>query len=245
MSSLATALSPPTRVSLLRPDNGNVIVIFDASLSESYATTVTPTSMPVEGGETITDHLVREPIEISFTGIISDAPLGSQDQILTEGATTALSSLVPPLGVAAAGVGLAAASAIAGAPSKSMAAYQTLVLAQQGIIDPKKPAARPALVTVKTAVGTWRNMVIKSLTAPRDASSGASLTFNITFTQVEIVTPQVAEVGQFSNPGLAASKADIGNQSGGNALKGEFNQGVVGGGTTGGLTQTEATGLTQ
>lgn len=199
----------------IQDDKKNTVVLFDVSVSESYTTTVTPTEFPVEGGATISDHLVRSPIEISFTGIISDTPIGTTSANLKEAGATAAASLLPPLGVAAAGLAYGLYQADSGDPTPSRAAYDKLRRLQSGTAEGQKPQP-PRPFTLVTKLGTFKNMVIKTLTAPRSATSGGALEFSITFVQIVIVKAQsvnAAGVGQFSNPGLAAGRSEIGDQS--------------------------------
>lgn len=204
-------------------EKGNTLVLFDASLDENYTTEVTPTEFPVEGGAIISDHLIRKPFELPFKGIISDHPLGTEGANLAEGATVAASALLPPLGVAAAGLAYGLYQADSGDPTPSRAAYDTLVRLQLGDEANKKG---PKVLTVKSKMGTFKSMVIKTLSAPRSASSGSAIEFAITFARITIVTPQSVNVGKFDNPGLAAGRADVGDQ---NAFEDRFTPGRIAG----------------
>lgn len=237
--SAAKAAAGPDRVQICDA-TGNVLVLFHASLKESYETTVTPTQFPVEGGAVITDHLIAGPFKFTFTGIISDTPIGTDAALLTEAAASAASALLPPLGVAAAGAayGLMQADADDSRPSRAM--YEKMVRLQLGIPDPDPKAPKPAgrLLTVKSRLGTWRSLVISSLTAPRSAEYSGAIAFDITFEQVRIVRPQTVDVAKFQNAGLAADVVNIGDQSpltskaaeGHIAARSDVGESVVGGG---------------
>jgi len=218
MSSLAfkaaKALAGPDRVTVCDA-KGNVLVLFHASMSESYVTKITATEFPVEGGAVISDHLIAGPFSFTFTGIISDTPIGTTEAMVAEGATVAASHFLPPLGVAAAGAAYGLMQADADDARPSRAAYEKLVRLQLGIPDPDPKAPKPAgrLLVVKSRMGTWRNMIIEELTAPRGPDLGGAIAFNITFKQIRVVKPQTVDVAKFANAGLAADRAQIGDQS--------------------------------
>jgi len=212
--SAAKAAAGPDRLQICDA-NGNVLVLFDASLKEGYKTTVKPTEFPVEGGAVISDHLIAGALEISFTGIITDTPIGTQRQMITEGVTSVASSVLPPLGVAAAGAAYGLYQADSDDQRPSRAIYEKLVRLQLGIPDPDPKAPKPAgrLLVIKSRMGSWRNMVITELSAPRDPAMSGAIAFDITFAQIRIVRPQTVDVSKFQNAGLAADVADIGDQS--------------------------------
>ena len=212
--SAAKAAAGPDRVSILDA-KGNTLVLFHASMDENYETTVNATRFPVEGGALISDHLNAEPFKFTFKGIISDTPLGTSGALVTQAAATAATSLLPPLGVAAAGAAYALYQADQEDSRPTRATYEKLVRLQLGIPDPDPKAPKPAgrLLTVRSRMGMWRNMFIQNLGAPRGPDSNGMILFNITFEQLRIVKPQTVDVAKFRNAGLAADVADIGDQS--------------------------------
>lgn len=222
MSSLAgavgagasAALATDTRLQILDAKGRDTILIFDATLEETYKGESNPTEFPIEDGSIISDHVIHKQFELPFKGIVTDHPLspadgsGSARQLAAVAATAAL----PPLGVAALGAGYALASA--SDPSPSTAAYLKLSALRLS----------STLLTIKTKMGTFGSMIIKDLSTPRNAASGSALEFTLTFTRIRTVKPQSVNVAQFSNPGLAAGRADIGEQS---AITDRYDEGAA------------------
>jgi len=61
---------------LFKKTKGSVgLVEFDATLSETHNKSVQLTDHPVEAGADITDHVRRQPEEISINGIVSNTPI--------------------------------------------------------------------------------------------------------------------------------------------------------------------------
>lgn len=183
----------------------NTLIQLDASIKEDHGRDSPPTEYPVENGNTISDHVFVKPFNLSITGMISDTPIGDTKNLLTEVATTLTSSLVPPLGVVAAGAGYALFKSLSQSKSPSVAAYAQLLQLQAN--------AQP--FDVLTTLYRYPSMWIRSLSAPRDAETGNALLFTVHLTQLILVTPQSVNVQIFANPGLAANKADLGQQGAG------------------------------
>ena len=220
MSSLAygaaKALAGPDRVSILDAQ-GNVMVLFHTSMSEEYNHKLTVTDFPVEGGAAIADHLLPAGFLFTFKGIISDTPLDTQAANVKAAGTAAVGNILPPLGVAAAGAAYGLADSYANSPAPCIEAYNELVRLQSGLPKPKektqKQAAAQRLLTVRSRLGVWKSMVIENLTAPRGSDISGAIEFSITFKKISIVRPQSVEVGKFGNPGLAAARGNLGDQS--------------------------------
>jgi hypothetical protein len=200
LSSLSGGLlGAPVGVKILLPDAGNKVLLkFDACLSEKHGRESPATTFELEEGSTASDHILMKPITLELTGLITDTPIDVAKGILT----TAVSSVVPPLGLVAASAGLALLSAASGASSLSAAAFQQLLDAQAG----KKK------LSVLTAVKLYTGMYITSLSAPREVSGGRSLTFTLKLTQLTIVGPKSADISGFSNPGLSSSEVHGGKK---------------------------------
>lgn len=204
MGLLGTVLGSSRRVQFIQ--NNNTVVQFDASIKENHSKEAVPTEFPVENGQTISDHIIVKPFTLELTGIISDTPIGTAGQILTEVTTTLASYLAPPAAVQSAvlGVGAAAAlfKALSGSKSPSVAAYAQLIQLQANALP----------VTVITTLYRYTNMWIKSITAPRDADTGQALLFTVSLVQLLLVSPSQVNIAVFSNPALSASLADLGEK---------------------------------
>ena len=60
--------------------SGNIISI-DATISEEHTFTSTATVHEIEGGDSISDHVVKKPIQITLTGVISGDPYPDEANI--------------------------------------------------------------------------------------------------------------------------------------------------------------------
>jgi hypothetical protein len=184
--------------------NNNTVVQFDASIKENHKLDSTPTKFPIEGGQSISDHMILQPQSLELTGIITDTPIGGAEALISEVATTLTSALLPPVGVVAASAAYSLFKAGADSSSPSVAAYGKLLQLQKN--------AQP--VNVYTSLYMYENMWITSISAPRDAETGKSLIFSMTLEQLIIVSPQTVDISVFANPSLSANQADVGDQSG-------------------------------
>lgn len=50
-------------------------VLMDATISEDYQYTSRATNFPIEIGSQISDHIIKDPLRVSISGIVSDTPL--------------------------------------------------------------------------------------------------------------------------------------------------------------------------
>lgn len=187
-----------TKVQFLK--NSISILELDASLKETHSRESPPTEFPVEDGTTVSDHIIIKPFSLEITGIISDTPIGGLGGLLTQLATTAVSSLTPPTGVIAASAGVAVISALAGSKSPSVSAYGQLLNLQ----------AQAEPFDVITSLRRYPNMWIKSISVPRDSENGKVLMFTVSLTQLILVSPQSVNIAVFANAALSSSQADLG-----------------------------------
>lgn len=202
MGLLSQVLGQNQRVQFIQNSSSTVIQL-DASLKENHSRKSTLTKFPIENGTSVSDHKILEPFELEITGIITDSPLSGVQQLITEVATTAASALIPPVGViAATTAGSLLFRAIANAQSPSVAAYLQLLQLQ----------SNAAPFDVITSLYRYPSMWISNLSVPRDAETGKALIFTVSLTQGQLVQPQSVNIQIFSNPGLAANQADLGQQ---------------------------------
>lgn len=183
--------------------NNSTVIQMDASLKEDHTRESPPTEFPVENGDTISDHIIVKPFVLTINGIITDSPLNPS--LLSTFANSAVASLIPPVGLAVLSAGVALLSATASSDSPSIAAYQQLLMLQE--------SAKP--FDVLTSLYRYPSMWIKSISAPRDSSTGDSLIFTVQLVQLLLVTPQSVSVQIFANAGLAAGLANLGQQESG------------------------------
>lgn len=201
MGLLGAILGTQQRVQFIQNSTSTVIQL-DASIKEEHTRESPATQFPTENGSSVSDHIILKPFALSITGIISDTPIGSAQQLLTEVTTTLASSLIPPVGVIAASAGFALFSALSKSKSPSVAAYGQLLQLQ----------ANSQPFDVLTTLYRYSNMWITSISAPRDSETGKALLFTVKLEQLLLVSPQSVNVQIFANPGLSANQADLGQQ---------------------------------
>lgn len=191
------------------------VIQFDASLKENHTRESPPTEFPIEDGGVISDHVIVKPFGLELTGIITDTPIGGVQGLLTETASSLVSSLVPPAGIVAGAAAYSLFSSLSNSKRPSVAAYAQLLSLQEN--------AQP--FDVLTSLFRYPSMWIKSITAPRDSETGDSLIFSVSLVQLILVQPQSVNVQVFADPALSANKADLGEQ--GLTLPNGFTQGLA------------------
>jgi hypothetical protein len=155
----------------------------DATLSETHTASADITDHPVEQGANIVDHARRKPDGLMIEGLVSNTPL-SRDQMRRY--------------ISAGGVELETATfedAPRGVLGYAERAFERL-----------KALVGARLVTVVTGLESYPNMMLESLSVPRDSKTGDALKFTATFKQVEIVTNKLTTV-ETRVPGAKKKKA--------------------------------------
>lgn len=205
MGLLGSLVGKQQKVQFIVKSSGgeNAVIQFDASMKENHKRDSPPTEFPVENGDTISDHVILKPFSLELTGIISDTPIGGTQGLLQEVATTLTQKLLPPVGVVAVSAAYALFSSLSQSKSPSVAAYGQLLKLQ----------ADSQPFDVLTSLYRYESMWIKSISAPRDDKTGKCLMFTVEVVQLILVTPQSVNIQVFANPGLAANKANVGQQS--------------------------------
>lgn len=205
----------PDLVHFLDVRTGACIFQFDAVINEQHSRDAQVTQFPVETGQTVTDHLLVTPPEITVQGIITDSPIGNAKSLITEAIATGVTLVTPPLLVAAAGAAYGAASsyrADQGTASPSHAAFAKLFALQGG--DPEAtPPVPPSLVHVHSKLKIYTNMAIKTISVPRDRTVSNAIVVQVTLQKIFLVQPQTVDVTKLASPALGASKANEGEKT--------------------------------
>lgn len=182
-------LRKPTKVTL---DTFEI----DCTINELHTYDSAVTEFEVEKGFNISDHRFIKPVEFSMTGVISDTPsdldtirevselgaglIGNQASVLTQTAFDAVRTTK---------------NLIAGDAVITRQAFSKLLALYTGggaqIIDDN--VAPPGVFVIITKYNTYKNMVVKSLSFPRDRRTGDALQFSATFKQIRIVETKNAE----------------------------------------------------
>ena len=173
-------------------------LLIDARISENHNRTAQVTDYEIEDGTVISDHIKLDPLSLSITGFISDTPVeffGSRDLGLkTKEAVDALF------------------------PSQTLKNQANPE--QEGVIpeaDTKNPIdswlyldevwKKRTPITVITSLQVYKNMIITSLSAPRNAEIGKSLEFNVDLREVRVVRSETVEIPVFKVPKSAQGAA--------------------------------------
>lgn len=205
MAVLSLIFNRPQRVKIQAPDeSGNserTILIVDSARNISHQFTAQPTEHPVEDGSLIGDHVDIMPRQVSFEGIISEAPL-SLEQI----GIASVAGAVPTVGGFAGTIGgtiFSGAVATLGGlllnknTDRVKNALDALLLVQ----DERIP------LTVITGLQVYNNMILAAFNPVERVNTGASLSFTATFREVKIASAVQVKVPATILDGSVANKA--------------------------------------
>lgn len=144
----------------------------DACLVESPQDESEVTEHPVEKGSTIVDHVRPRPVQLTLEGIISNTPINrtQAQRVLEVNGTQITTSTVE--------------DQVRGQIGYAEEAYAKL-------IELKNTAK---VITVTTPRRTYTNLILKSLSAPRDAKTGDALHFTAGFQEIRIVQNKTTTV---------------------------------------------------
>lgn len=146
-------------------------IIVDASISEQHNSEVEVTDHDVEEGSPISDHARVKPVTLTMEALITNTPI-NRGQALRIVESNGIQFQTPNQSEQLRGV--------AGYAEQSFAKLETLR-------DSVK------LITVITALKTYSNMILTSLSVPRNASIGEALRFTATFKSVRLVKNQTTQ----------------------------------------------------
>jgi hypothetical protein len=196
MALLSLIFNRPKHASLQRIDQFGYplpIFTFDASISETHSRSAEATKNVIEDGSNITDHIKLNPIQLSIEALISDTPTSFIQSAIGVGGAF-ISNIAGNaagrglLGTAAAtGVGLGIgglAGLLTNIPRNPKDAWGYL----DGIWKERLP------FKMITALQEYKDMVITSLSVPRNAGVGRSLRFSMTVEQIIIVENSFVEL---------------------------------------------------
>ena len=164
----------------------------DCSVSETHTRANEVTDHPVEKGANVSDHARSKPDMLTLEGIVSNTPLNKQQQQRI---------------VESRGVNITSTSA-SDAPAGAVG------YAEQGYAKLSELMDKKTLITVVTALRTYENMILETLTVPRDARTGDALRFTGTFKQIRLVDVQKTTVTVATKTPRANKKQKLGTQYG-------------------------------
>ena len=154
----------------------------DCILNESYRLENRLTTYPIEDGATINDHVIEEPDQLSITGFVTDSPVNPWGII--DNVVTTVTSL--------------------GKESRRTTAFELLEEFMKGTLNESNVRVKTPL-TVVTGLKTYENMIVVSLSVPRDARTGDTLRFDAIFKKVNIVKTSITQKPKTENLGAEAT----------------------------------------
>ncbi len=157
----------------------------DATRAEEHSFKAKATQHEVEDGGNISDHVIKGGKTVVIQGVISDDPIS-----ITAAAVGSLAgitgSLIPGLGgaVATGVVAKLGSELISNGSKPSKDALDIFEIIYGGDI--------PVMIT--TSIKTYTNMIMESLTIPRNARNANSLEFSASFKEIRIIESKVVEI---------------------------------------------------
>ena len=159
-------------------------IVIDATIREEHQTEAISTENPVEDGADVTDHVRLKNAQLTIDGVISDTPLGYAIIGNIQNVVRTVSTLF-------------------GKSARSVDAYNDLLELQKS----RQP------FTVTTGLKRYKNMILSSLSVPRDYSTGRAIHFTAVFKEIRIVASKSGALSLSSSVADAGSKTkDLGNK---------------------------------
>lgn len=146
-------------------------IVIDGIISEITVRTMRMTTNPVEDGNTISDHIVKEPMQYTLEGAITDTPMGLAG---IQSAVTGVKDSVS---------GLFGASEDSG-QTRSQNVYFALV----NLLESR------GLLKVDTSLKTYDNLVFETITVNQDKTNSRAVFFTATFKQALITVSSSSEL---------------------------------------------------
>lgn len=139
-------------------------IAIDGVISEQTSRTMRATEFPVESGDTISDHIIRQPMQYQMEGVITDTPMG------LDGILETVSSVVD-------GVSGLFGSSENSAFTRSQQIYDELI----------KLMEKREVIEIQTTLGLIRNLAFETITVSQDKDNSRSVFFSATFKEVVFV----------------------------------------------------------
>jgi hypothetical protein len=183
--------------------------VLDITYNESVQLEADITQFPVEDGPDVSDHIRIKPVVVTIDGFVSEAPLNLEASI--QGAIGAAGGLAGNLaGGFGQTIGNVAGGFIGGQLfGGSQDPAQMARDALEDLFNKRVP------VTLVTKRKVYTDMVMSSLSFPRDQESGTGLKVQMRFQKIVIVKAQTVTLNNLSKKvsASAAPKAKLGNQT--------------------------------
>jgi len=139
----------------------------EITISENHEFSNVVTSYPVDVGFNITDHVQQQPPRLTITGLTSNTPVqyftGKISKLVREDLTNRIADTFKIL--------------------LNYTGFQLPVHAGQDSVT----VINPRLLTIKTGLMIYRDMIIQKLSFPREKSTGESLQYTLELVQIRKV----------------------------------------------------------
>ena len=157
----------------------------DATRGEEHSFKAKATQHEVEDGANISDHVIKTGRIVTLDGVISDDPI-SISAAAVGNIAGLTGSLVEGIGgaVATGAVSKLGSELIANGSKPSKDAFDILEYIYEESI--------PLMIT--TSIKTYTNMIMESLTMPRNSKTANSLEFKASFKEARIVESEVVDI---------------------------------------------------
>lgn len=163
------------------------------------------TENPIETGSLVSDHMDVKPKVLTFTGLISEAPISIQQATVGNVAGSVGGLAGGLLGPA---TQLATTAGVAALGGSLMNKPGNRVL--DGFRAIEELQAKKIPVTIITGLRAYENMVLTSFTPTESAPTGRSLSFTATFREIRMVSSKRGSKRKFDRA-TAASAASLAN----------------------------------
>lgn len=183
--------------------DGIEILKIDATKAEEHSFKAKATQHEVEDGANISDHVIKTGRMVNIDGVISDDPITIAAAAIGNLAGIA-GSLVEGIGgaVATGAVSKLGSELISNGSKPSKDAMDIL----EGIYENNIP------LMITTSIKTYTNMIMESLSIPRNSRNANALEFKATFREIRIVESEVTDIPPSSTTVDGAIKEQAGGK---------------------------------
>jgi hypothetical protein len=157
----------------------------DASISESHQYENEVTQFTVESGATISDHVYLHPEKVDIDGFVTNTPI----TVVYEDVNEILEKK--------SGVIEVKSTSREGVISRVETARDVLLRISGRKVQGENQD--PEVIDIITSLRVYTNMILTSLTIPRDAGMGQSLHFSASFTKYKTVTSKTVPQSMFKD----------------------------------------------
>lgn len=175
--------------------NGQTAAIYvDALINESPNTSAQVTRDPVEGGVSISDHVILDPEDLTIEGLITNTPIDDPGTQMA-GVTGAPASVELPQATvrhsALFGLFSMPAEVVAATVLQWSGSFDRVGAVEQEI---RRLVRTGTLVSILTGLRSYEPLVITSFRPRRDGTTGDSLPFTLTASEVRFAETETVEI---------------------------------------------------